>query len=85
MQKQEIETKICESIKSISQFNSESIEMDKDLRENYGIDSIALVTLLVDLEGEFGIAFDSSLLSYDNFSTARAISEYIYGKLNPEA
>ncbi len=82
MQRQEIEMKVCESIKGISQFGAEEgIGLEKDLRENYGIDSIALVTLLVELEGSFGITFDSSMLTYDNFSTAGAIAEYISKQL----
>ncbi len=84
MEKQEIVKKVSEIVKGYSQFNSDNIEVDADLRENYGVDSIILVEMLVDLECEFSVTFDSSMLTYDNFSTVTAISDYVYGKINGE-
>jgi len=82
MQREEIEEKICEILKGKSQFNGDNIQLDCDLRDNYGIDSIALVELLIDIECEFDITIDSSLLTYECFSTGNAISEYVSGKLS---
>jgi acyl carrier protein len=82
MKKEDIEKKVCEILKSRSQFNGDNIELNLDLRDNYGIDSIALVELLIEIECEFDITIDSNLLTYDCFSTGNAISEYVFNKVN---
>lgn len=82
MQKQEIENKVCEVVSRLCQFNNDNIQVDSDLRDNYGVDSIVLVELLVEIEDAFGITFDSSFLSYEAFSTVGSISDYVYQKLN---
>ncbi len=80
MLKQEVDSKIREMIIANKQFGEE-VKLDCDLRDNYGIDSIALVTLLIEIESEFDITIDSSLLTYDCFSTGEAISTYVFDKL----
>ncbi len=84
MQKQEIEQKICEVVSRLAQFNSDNIEVESDLRDNYGVDSIVLVELLVELEDVFAITFDSSFLTYEVFSTVKSISDYVYSKVNTD-
>jgi acyl carrier protein len=80
MQKKEIENRICAILKNYCQYNSDHISTDCDLRENYGVDSLILVELLVDIEAVFGITFDSEMLSYEHFSTVASLAEYIYEK-----
>ncbi|HEX2927217.1 MAG TPA: acyl carrier protein [Ruminiclostridium sp.] len=82
MQKQEIENKVCEVVSKVAQFNNDDVKADNDLRENYGVDSIVLVELLVELEDIFGITFDSSSLTYDTFSTVNSITEYVNTRIN---
>lgn len=82
MQKKEIQSKVCEAVSKLCKFNNDNIQVDADLRDNYGIDSIVLVELLVELEDAFDMTFDSSSLSYDIFSTINSITDYIDGKLN---
>ena len=82
MDKQLIQSKVCEIVRKHSLFNGDSMSMDFDLRDKYGIDSIALVELLVDIECEMGITIDSNTLSYDNFSTTGRIVEYLSSQLN---
>ena len=77
MERSEIEKKVCAIVKGKSQFNKEDINMESDLRDNYGIDSIVLVEMLVEMEEVFGMNFDSSMLSYEHFSTANSIVDYI--------
>ncbi len=84
MQKHEIETKVCEAVSRLGQFNNDNVQVDSDLRDNYGVDSIILVELLVEIEEVFGITFDSSFLTYEAFSTVRSIADYVYNKLNTE-
>ncbi|MHB8062503.1 MAG: acyl carrier protein [Ruminiclostridium sp.] len=82
MVKREIEEKVCELVKAYGQFESDNVELDGDLRESYGIDSITLVELLVDLESQFDIVFDSSFLTYESFSTAGNLADHIDQKIN---
>jgi acyl carrier protein len=82
MQTQEIQGLICEVVSRLGQFNNDNVQVDSDLRDNYGVDSIVLVELLVEIEDIFGITFDSSLLTYETFSTVGSISDYVCGKLN---
>lgn len=81
MQKEEIVKRIFDILQSRCQFNADNIKPDVDLRDNYGIDSIALVELLIEIECEFDITIDSNLLTYECFSTADAISNYVLNKL----
>ncbi|EGD47940.1 phosphopantetheine-binding protein [Ruminiclostridium papyrosolvens DSM 2782] len=82
MQKQEIESKVCEVVSRVAQFNNENVVADSDLRDNYGVDSIVLVELLVEIEDIFGITFDSSSLTYETFSTVNSITDYVDNILN---
>jgi acyl carrier protein len=84
MQKKEIENRICSILKNYCQYNGDNIAVDNDLRENYGVDSLILVELLVDIEAGFGITFDSEMLSYEHFSTVASLAEYVYGKVGRE-
>ncbi len=81
MQKNDIQSKVCELVSKLGQFNNDNIEVDSDLRDNYGIDSIVLVELLVEIEDAMGITFDSSSLSYDTFSTVNSITDYVLEKI----
>lgn len=80
MKKEEIEQKICEMIKERAPIPSDTIELNVDLRENYGVDSLCLVELLVEIECAFDITFDSSSLTNEFFSTAGTIADYVYQK-----
>ena len=78
MEKAHIENNVIEVINSHCPYKNEKLDADKDLRDNYGIDSIILVEVLVELESVMNINFDSNLLAYDNFSTINKITDYIY-------
>ena len=81
MSKDEIEQKICEMIKEKAPIPSDTIQLNEDLRENYGVDSLCLVELLVEIECVFDITFDSSSLTNEFFATAGTISDYVYQKM----
>ena len=82
MNKEEIENKICEILKKHCRYNADNIAVDKDLRENYGVDSIILVELLVEIEADLGVTFDSEMLSYEYFSTVASLVDYVYEKIS---
>ncbi len=82
MGREEIEQRVIDVVKKHCQFQADKIETDKDLRDNYGIDSILLVDLLIEIEMDFDISIDGNLLTYDNFSTVKEIAEFVMKKLN---
>lgn len=82
MDKQAIDEKLKAITKENCKFNSDRIQFDADLRDNYGIDSIVLVEMLVAIEAAFDITIDSNLLTYDCFSTVGKIADYLYQKLD---
>ena len=81
MEKQAVERKIFDLIQTFAQFNKDNMQVDSDLGDTYGIDSIDLVKILFEVENIFQVAVDDHLLTYDNFSTIRKISDFINGKL----
>lgn len=82
MDKQIIQEKVVKIIEGSCQFNLGKIDLVCDLRDNYGIDSILIVNILVDIECEFDITIDSSILTYESFSTVGKIVDYVNGVLN---
>ena len=86
MNRDEIQTKVFSMISDYSPVKDAEPVMENDLREYYGIDSIVLVELLVNIETNFGITIESSDLSYEYFSTLKTIVDYIEKRLcNPVA
>jgi acyl carrier protein len=82
MELKTIENEMCDLINRFCPFDCDQVLPDQDLKENYGIDSIALVEMLVEIEGVYGITFDSSFLTYEYFSTVERIAKYISEKVN---
>ena len=58
----------------------EEIPVDEELN-NWGLDSIRSVSLIVELEELYQIAFDDDELLYENFSTIEKIIARVEGKL----
>lgn len=77
-----IKEKVINVIKENCPYDTENFDITADLRDNYGIDSIAIVTVLVDLEEAFDITIDSQLLTYDSFSTIEKIIDYVVKSIN---
>lgn len=84
MQKKDIENRICEILKNHCQYNADNIVVDNDLRENYGVDSLILVELLVEIEAGFDITFDNEMLTYEHFSTVSSLADYVFEKIGGE-
>lgn len=58
----------------------EELEDDKNLF-NLGLDSITAMTLVLNLQETFGIAFDSSEISFENFQTLAKMTELLSKKV----
>ncbi|STP81994.1 acyl carrier protein [Enterococcus cecorum] len=59
----------------------EDIEFDTDLTI-YGLDSLNVILLIINIEKKYNITFMDENLSLENFSTIRNIFRIIEGELN---
>ncbi|MFD0590160.1 phosphopantetheine-binding protein [Paenibacillus sp. GCM10027627] len=69
-----METKVLECVgkyAALPQLNVEELEQ-LDL-QNYGLDSLKIINLILDLEDAFDIQFPDQYLSYENISTISKI------------
>ena len=58
---------------------------DKSLIDDYGVDSVSLLELVVGLEEEFGIAVGDEDFSVSHFETINALAAFVRGKLEAGA
>ena len=59
----------------------ESIEDEKSLVKDYGVDSVSLFELVVGLEEEFGIRIGDDEFDIRNFATVAALARFVRSKL----
>lgn len=60
------------------------LEEEKSLIDDYGVDSISLLELVVGLEEEFGIAVDDDDFDVAHFQTVSALAAFVKNKLDQE-
>lgn len=58
--------------------NAERIEVDTDLW-NSGMDSLAIIAVMVAVEDTFGIEFTDELLTHEVFTTVTSIADAVRG------
>jgi acyl carrier protein len=69
--------RIQQIVKSCLPDTACSIFANSDLFEEFGLDSVAFVQLVVALEEEYGISFRDDDLERDNFATPIRINELV--------
>ncbi|HHV28798.1 MAG TPA: acyl carrier protein [Clostridium sp.] len=72
--------RVMDIIKANSQYDIENINESLNIRTDLGIDSIQMMSLVMDLENEFEIEIEPELLTYENFSTVEHIIRIIFTK-----
>ena len=75
-----METKIIEIIKTACALEEE-ITMETELK-SLSIDSLSFISVIVDIESEFGIEFDFDELNLSDWRTVGDIVEFSEKKLN---
>jgi len=58
------------------------VELDTDIIESGLLDSLAFVQLLVELENEFGVTVELTLLELEDFSTVSNIARLVTARRN---
>ena len=58
------------------------IEEHKSLVDEYGVDSVSLLELVVGLEEEFGIEVGDDDFSLDHFETVNALAAFVRDRLS---
>ena len=59
----------------------ETLDLDANLMETYGVDSVQVSELVVGTEAAFGISFDDDDFDPTRFDTLRHIAELVRSKL----
>ena len=75
----EIESRIKEMVvdRLFLKVKPEELALDASLIDDYGVDSVALLELVVGLEEVFGIIVEDGDFDLANFSTVKALTEFV--------
>jgi acyl carrier protein len=57
------------------------IEEDKSLIDEYGVDSVSLLELVVGIEEVFGVTIEDEEFSVANFETVTALAAFVRSKM----
>ena len=79
MEKSEIKEKLLEIIEEeIPEVEADKIDMDASFTDEYGVDSVSLIKVIVDAEKTFDVKFDDrelALNKYNNFDDVMHVIE----------
>lgn len=80
---QTVETRLKKMIveRLFMRIDPENLEVDKSLIDEYGVDSVSLLELVVGLEEEFGIAVDDEDFNVEHFETVAALADFVRQKM----
>ena len=71
MEKNEIKDKLLEIIsEELPDVEADKVDISASLADDYGVDSVSLIKMIVDAEATFNVKFDDrelALNKYDNF------------------
>ena len=75
----EIESRIKEMVveRLLLKVAPEELASDASLIDDYGVDSVALLELVVGLEEVFGIVVEDADFDLANFSSVKALAEFV--------
>ncbi len=83
----EIESRIKEMVvdRLFLKVTPEELASDASLIDEYGVDSVALLELVVGLEEVFGIVVEDDDFDIKNFSSVQALTEFVRLRLPDSA
>lgn len=82
MTKEQIVEKLKEIFKLVvhNGVDADKLELDSDIRLDLGVNSVALIYLVIAIERTFGVNMQN--VSYNTFTTVGDVVDYIYDKVN---
>lgn len=83
MSTQDIETRLKHLIvdRLFMKVAPEAMDTEASLIDDYGVDSVALLELVVGLEDEFGIQIEDGDFNLQNFESVASLSSFIRERL----
>ncbi len=80
MEKEQLEKDFAELISDVLP-EIEDVDLDAQMEQEYGINSISIIKLIVAAEHKFGVEFTDYELALDNYSTFRNLTDLVYEKI----
>ncbi|MEV6596737.1 acyl carrier protein [Actinoplanes sp. NPDC051346] len=74
-----VETKISQVLARVlaNGVTSKELDLDADLVDDYGIDSLQMISLLLGIEDEFDLELDYESLQLDDLRSVRHFAKYV--------
>ena len=87
MNAQEIETRLKNMIvdRLFLKVTPEALETEASLIDDYGVDSVCLLELVVGLEDEFGIQIEDGDFNVSNFESVASLAAFVQSRLPTES
>ena len=83
MDKEQIKGKLLEVVEDVMpDLDQSSIDMEASLTEDYDVNSVSMIRMLVELEDKFGVAYEDNELALYKYSTFDDVVDSIEKKLN---
>ena len=82
MEKKEIEQKILEMIEEeMPELDADKVDLEASFTDEYGVDSVSLIKVIVDAEQKFNVKFDDKELALNKYNNFEDVVEVIEEKL----
>ncbi len=81
MEKEQIEKELKELIGEVLP-EIEDVSLDVQIEQEYGVNSISIIKLIVAAENKFGVEFTDYELALDNYSTFRNLADLLSNKID---
>ena len=82
MGKKEIEEKILEIIEEeMPELEVDKVDMEASFTDEYGVDSVSLIKVIVDAEQKFNVKFDDKELALNKYNNFEDVVDVIEEKL----
>ncbi len=82
MDKEQMKEKLLDVVEDvIPEVNRETIDMGASLTEDYDVNSVSMIRMLVELEDKFGVEYEDSELAIYKYATLDDVADSIEKKL----
>ena len=83
MEKSEIKEKLLEIIdEEMPEVEADKIDMEASFTDEYGVDSVSLIKVIVDAEQTFDVKFDDKELALNKYNNFEDVVDLIEEKLS---